>query len=104
MLKLTTRKDLYTSTEMSSTRQNNSSEMESTLSIHVQQPEKVMAESYRGLGLIDDSKGDVDGAIFNYNVAIEKCPYYQDAYINRSAAHFKKGDQEDALKDWLEGP
>ena len=73
-----------------------------TLSIHVQQPEKVMAESYRGLGLIDDSKGDVDGAIFNYNVAIEKCPYYQDAYINRSAAHFKKGDQEDALKDWLE--
>ncbi len=61
-----------------------------------------MAESYRGLGLVEDSKGDIDGAIFHYDVAIEKYPDYQDAYINRSEAYFKKGDQENALKDWLE--
>ena len=64
--------------------------------------EKVMAESYRGLGLVEDSKGDIDGAIFHYDVAIEKHPKYYEAYIDRSAAYFKKGDQENALKDWLE--
>ena len=65
-------------------------------------PEKVIAESYRGLGLVEDSKGNVDGAIFNYNVAIRKYPDYHEAYVGRSAAYFKKGDQENALKDWLE--
>ena len=63
--------------------------------------EKVSAESYRGLGLIEDSEDHIDGAIFNYNVAIEKYPDYHEAYIDRSAAYFKKGDQENALKDWL---
>ena len=64
--------------------------------------EKVMAESYRGLGLVEGSKGDLDGAIFHYDVALEKHPKYYEAYIDRSAAYFKKGDQENALKDWLE--
>ena len=63
--------------------------------------EKVSAESYRGLGLIEDSEDHIDGAIFNYNVAIEKYPDYHEAYADRSAAYFKKGDQKNALKDWL---
>ena len=63
--------------------------------------EKVSAESYRGLGLVEDSKGHVDGAIFNYNVAIRKYPDYHEAYIDRSATYFKKDDQKNALKDWL---
>lgn len=42
-------------------------------------PERVIAESYRGLGLIEYSKGYIDGAIFHYDVAIEKHPkYYED--------------------------
>ena len=65
-------------------------------------PEKVIAESYRGLGRVEDGKGALDGAIFNYNVAIEKHPKYYEAYMDRSAAHFKKSDQENALTDWLE--
>ena len=64
-------------------------------------PERVIAESYRGLGLIEDSEDHIDGAIFNYNVAIEKYPDYHEAYADRSAAYFKKGDQKNALKDWL---
>ena len=64
-------------------------------------PERVIAESYRGLGLIEGSKGDLDGAIWNYDVAIEKYPDYYEFYIDRSAAYFKKGDQKNALKDWL---
>ena len=64
-------------------------------------PEKIIAESYRGLGRVEDGKGALDGAIFNYNVAIEKHPKYYEAYMDRSAAYFKKGDQENALKDWL---
>ena len=63
--------------------------------------EKVSAESYRGLGLIEDSKGNVDGAIRKYKVAIEKHPDYHEAYVDRSAAYFKKGDQKNALEDWL---
>ena len=63
--------------------------------------EKVMAESYRGLGLVEDSKGDIDRAICHYDVAIEKYPDYYEAYMDRSAAYFKKDDQENALKDWL---
>ena len=65
-------------------------------------PDRVIAESYRGLGLINDSEGSVDGAIFYYDVAIERYPDYYEAYMDRSAAYFKKGDQENALKDWLE--
>ena len=63
--------------------------------------EKISAESYRGLGLINDSEGSVDGAIFYYDAAIERYPDYYEAYMDRSAAYFKKGDQENALKDWL---
>ena len=65
-------------------------------------PPKVIAESACGLGLTACSKGFVDTAIDYYSAAIKICSYYQDAYINRSEAHFKKGDQENALKDWLE--
>jgi len=64
-------------------------------------PDRVIAESYRGLGLINDSEGSVDGAIFYYDAAIERYPDYYEAYMDRSAAYFKKGDQENALKDWL---
>ena len=64
-------------------------------------PPKVIAESACGLGLTACSKGFVDTAIDYYSAAIKICSYYQDAYINRSEAHFKKGDQENALKDWL---
>ena len=65
-------------------------------------PPKVIAESACGLGLTTCSKGFVDTAIDYYSNAIKIYPDYQDAYINRSEAHFKKGDQENALKDWLE--
>lgn len=65
-------------------------------------PDRVIAESYRGLGLINDGEGSVDGAIFYYDAAIERYPDYYEAYMDRSAAYFKKGDQENALKDWLE--
>ena len=64
-------------------------------------PDRVIAESYRGLGLINDSEGSVDGAIFYYDAAIERYPDYYQVYMDRSAAYFKKGDQKNALKDWL---
>ena len=69
---------------------------------HEKPPPKVIAESACGLGLTAFSKGSVDTAVHYYSTAIKICPYYQDAYINRSEAHFKKGDQENALRDWLE--
>ena len=65
-------------------------------------PPKVIAESACGLGLAAYSKGFVDTALDYYSSAIKICSYYQDAYINRSEVHFKEGDQENALKDWLE--
>ena len=63
--------------------------------------EKISAESYRGLGLIEYNKNNIDTAISYYNTAIEKYPDYHEAYMNRSAAYFRKGDQKNALKDWL---
>lgn len=45
-------------------------------------------------------KKDYDGAIVNYNKAIELKPDYAEAYNSRGNAYYSKGDNEQAIKDY----
>jgi uncharacterized caspase-like protein len=45
-------------------------------------------------------KGDYDGAIADYNEAINRNPQFTDAYLNRGRAWFKRGDFSHATKDF----
>ncbi|HMD53908.1 MAG TPA: tetratricopeptide repeat protein, partial [Phycisphaerae bacterium] len=45
-------------------------------------------------------KGDFNGALADYNKAIELKPDYADAYIGRGGAEYKKSDPKGALTDY----
>ena len=60
---------------------------------------KDLSESYRGLGLINQSKGNIDSAIFYYDEAINQDPNNSRAYRDRAEGHNKLGNKGEAEKD-----
>src|ERR1700737_4960485 len=58
------------------------------------------ANAYTSRGLARYRKGDVDGAIADYELAIQINPGLAAAYLNRGTARYAKGDGDGALADW----
>ncbi len=58
------------------------------------------ANAYTSRGLARYRKGDVDGAIADYELAIQINPGLAAAYLNRGNARYAKGDRDGALADW----
>ena len=58
-----------------------------------------LSESYRGLGLVRFSEGQIESAIFYYNAAIDDDPKNSRAYRDRAAAHYKFGNKDKAKQD-----
>jgi tetratricopeptide (TPR) repeat protein len=60
------------------------------------------AEAFYNRALARDAKGDLEGAIADYNEAIHLKPDFADAFNNRGNARRAKGDVEGALEDYDE--
>lgn len=58
------------------------------------------AASYVRQGKACLEKGDFDGAILNYDKAIEISPNCLDAYYSRGLAHYANNDNDRAVADW----
>jgi tetratricopeptide (TPR) repeat protein len=58
------------------------------------------ARDYYDRGVIRQNQGDLDGAIADYNRAIELDPGVTRAYNNRGLAKYKKGDIDGAMADY----
>jgi len=58
------------------------------------------AEQYNRSGLTKKAKGDLEGAISDYNKAIELNPRFADAYSNRGVARKARGDLDGAIADY----
>src|ERR1043166_1930531 len=58
------------------------------------------ANAYNNRGNAKDAKGDLDGAIADYDRAIELDPKYASAYYNRGDAKDDKGDLDGAIADF----
>ncbi len=58
------------------------------------------APNYNNRGLAKEGKGDHDGAIADYNRAIELNPKYAGACNNRGLAKQAKGDLDGAIADY----
>src|SRR6267142_1981721 len=58
------------------------------------------AKAYTSRGLARYGKGDIDGAIADWDMAIRIHPGLAETYVNRGAARYVKGDSEGALADW----
>jgi len=60
------------------------------------------AEAYFARGTTHYKKGDLDGALTDYNEAIRLKPNYAEAYCSRGIARSEKGDLDGALNDFTE--
>jgi tetratricopeptide (TPR) repeat protein len=60
----------------------------------------ILAEAYYNWGIAKGKKGDLEGAIADFNQAIELNPRFAEAYCNRGIAKGKKGDLEGAIADF----
>ena len=58
------------------------------------------AITYNDLGLAKEKKGDLNGALADYNQAIKLNPKNAIAYKNRGIAKEKKGDLDGAMADF----
>jgi len=58
------------------------------------------ARTHNDRGLAKQKKGDLNGAMVDYNQAIELNPQYGLAYRNRGNAKRKKGDLDGAIADF----
>jgi lipoprotein NlpI len=58
--------------------------------------------AYNGRGSVRDTRGDLDGAIADYDVAIRLFPRYAIAFNNRGYAYKAKGDLKRAIDDYDE--
>ena len=58
------------------------------------------ADDYNSRGLAKEAKGDHDGAIADYNRAIELDPKQPRAYMNRGFAKQAKDDVDGAIADY----
>jgi tetratricopeptide (TPR) repeat protein len=59
-----------------------------------------VADDYNSRGLAKEAKGDHDGAIADFNRAIELCPKQPRAYMNRGFAKQAKGDVDGTIADY----
>jgi tetratricopeptide (TPR) repeat protein len=59
-----------------------------------------IAFTYNRRGNARKAKGDADGAIADYNKALEENPRYADAFYNRGVALQSKNDLDGAIKDY----
>ena len=60
------------------------------------------ADAFNNRGNARSAKGDVEGALQDYNEAIRLKPDYADAFNNRGNVRCAKGDLEGALQDYSE--
>lgn len=58
-----------------------------------------LAPPYNNRGLAKQDKGDLEGAIADYNRALELNPRYAPAYNNRASAKHDTGDLDGAIAD-----
>ena len=58
------------------------------------------AEAYRNRGVAKEAKGDLDGAIADWDKAIALKPDFADAYHNRGVVKRGKGDLDGAIADF----
>ncbi len=58
------------------------------------------ANAYTDRGTARYKKGDIDGAIRDYDLAIQINPGLAQAYLNRGNPRYAKGDRDGALADW----
>lgn len=72
----------------------------STVALVAQEKEPQTAEEYVNRGIARSKKGDLDGAIADYDKAIALKPDYAYAYNNRGNARGKKGDDDGAIADF----
>ena len=64
------------------------------------EPNVQNARTYRDRGLAKQKKGDLDGAMADYNQAIKLDPKFTGAYNNRGNIKLKKGDLKGAMADY----
>src|SRR5260370_35845893 len=58
------------------------------------------AKAYTNRGTARYKKGDIDGAIRDYELAIQVNPGLAEAHLNDGTARYAKGDRDGALADW----
>jgi tetratricopeptide (TPR) repeat protein len=68
--------------------------------IAVQPTKPSPADDYLAAGLEKERKNDYQGALIEYDRAIEANPRYADAYIGRGFAKYKLGERSPALTDF----
>lgn len=61
-------------------------------------PNDYPAEGYYELGLAQSENGEIDDAVSNFMIAIDRNPDYAEAYYALAKAHFKKTDYNKAWK------
>jgi tetratricopeptide (TPR) repeat protein len=61
---------------------------------------KQHGEAYYNRGIAKGKKGDLEGAIADFNQAIELNPKFAEAYYNRGIAKLRKGDLDGVIADF----
>src|SRR6516225_4516392 len=62
--------------------------------------DRLTADAYTSRGFARYQKGDVDGAMQDFERAIRINPGHASAYLDRGGARYAKGDIQGAIADW----